>query len=47
MVKFVNRLTFEYILLNGVNDRPEHAKQFVKATSWNECIYQLNSIQCG
>ena len=23
------RLTFEYILLNGVNDRPEHAKQLV------------------
>ena len=24
------RLTFEYILLNGVNDRPEHAKQLSK-----------------
>lgn len=24
------RLTFEYILLNGVNDRPEHARQLAK-----------------
>lgn len=39
------RISFEYVLLEGVNDAPEHARQLVKLLSPIRC--KLNLIPCN
>ena len=38
------RLTFEYILLKGVNDKPEHVKQLAKLLKAIKCLCESNSV---
>lgn len=41
-IKFTNRrVTFEYIMLKGVNDQPEHAKQLAKLLKDTLCYVNL------
>ncbi|NIV71912.1 MAG: hypothetical protein GWN16_05400 [Calditrichae bacterium] len=39
------RISFEYILLDGINDSPQHAKQLIKLLSPIRC--KLNVIPCN
>ncbi len=38
------RLTFEYILLKGVNDKPEHVKTIGKIIKRIKCLCESNSV---
>ena len=39
------RVTFEYVLLSGVNDQPEHARQLVKSASRPAGVGEPDSVQ--
>jgi 23S rRNA (adenine2503-C2)-methyltransferase len=41
------RLTFEYVLLNGVNDRPEHAREVVELVRGVRCKVNLIALNPG
>ena len=41
------RLTFEYVLLNGVNDQPEHARQVVELLRGLRCKVNLIALNPG
>jgi 23S rRNA (adenine2503-C2)-methyltransferase len=45
MVKKRNRVTFEYVLLHGVNDTPAEARQLISLLSPIRC--KLNLIPCN
>lgn len=41
------RITFEYILLAGVNDAPQHARELVRLLSHTKCKVNLIAANCG
>ncbi len=41
------RVTFEYVLLNGVNDQPEHARQVVELVRGVRCKVNLIALNPG
>jgi 23S rRNA (adenine2503-C2)-methyltransferase len=41
------RLTFEYVLLDGVNDRPEHAREVVELVRGVRCKVNLIALNPG
>lgn len=44
IAKTNRRVTFEYIMLDGINDKLENAVELSKLTKWDELLYKFNSI---